>query len=160
MLQTYRSFLLRYGSAVASIALATGIGLFLDPALGHHLFLTPFFVAIMLTAWYGGLGPSRLLLHSASWRWSCSWFRPLAPLQFRGWNVRSALAFTSWSALAVHFSSNRYELPAVGPRPAPWRHSVSKRNWNRKSATANRPKKPCINSGNGGESPLVASPMP
>ena len=57
---TYRSFLVRYGIAVTTIALATGIGLFLDPALGHHLFLTPFFVAILLTAWYGGLGPSLL----------------------------------------------------------------------------------------------------
>ncbi len=55
---TYRSFLVRYGIAVTTIALATRIGLFLDPALGHHLFLTPFFVAILLTAWYGGLGPS------------------------------------------------------------------------------------------------------
>ena len=64
---TYRSFLLRYGSAVTSIALATGIGLLLDPALGHHLFLTPFFVAILLTAWYGGFGPSLVAFALGLW---------------------------------------------------------------------------------------------
>jgi PAS domain S-box-containing protein len=54
----HRSFLLRYGSAVASLALATGVALLLDPAVGHHIFLTPFFIAILFTAWFAGLGPS------------------------------------------------------------------------------------------------------
>ncbi|HYL37400.1 MAG TPA: diguanylate cyclase [Bryobacteraceae bacterium] len=53
-----RSFLLRYGCAVASVALATGVRLLLDPWLGDR---TPFSIllfAVLLTAWYAGLRPA------------------------------------------------------------------------------------------------------
>jgi PAS domain S-box-containing protein len=52
----------RYGSAVAAVALATGARWLLDPVLGdHHPFAT-FFLAVLFTAWYAGLGPSLLAL--------------------------------------------------------------------------------------------------
>ncbi len=55
-----RYLVLRYGFAVASIALAIWVRLLLDPALGNTLPYATLFVAVMLTAWYGGLRPALL----------------------------------------------------------------------------------------------------
>jgi PAS domain S-box-containing protein len=49
---------LRYGVALAALALATAARFALDPALGDHLPYVTYFVAIMAVARYGGLGPS------------------------------------------------------------------------------------------------------
>lgn len=52
-----RSLPLRYGVAVASVALATGLKLLLDPLLLQQ---APFLLlagAVMVAAWFGGLGP-------------------------------------------------------------------------------------------------------
>src|SRR3954452_18552242 len=53
-----RMTLLRYGVALAALALATAARFALDPALGGHLPYVTYFVAIMAVARYGGLGPS------------------------------------------------------------------------------------------------------
>jgi K+-sensing histidine kinase KdpD len=55
-----RSLPLRYGIAVASIALASGLKLLLDPLMTDP---SPFLLllgAIMIAAWFGGLGPGLL----------------------------------------------------------------------------------------------------
>ncbi len=55
-----RSLLLRYGGAVASVALALGLKLLLNPLMTLH---SPFLLlagAVMVAAWYGGLGPGLL----------------------------------------------------------------------------------------------------
>ena len=56
--QASRSFILRYGCAVVSIALATWIRLLLDPVLGDRSPYATLLFAVLLTAWYGGLGPA------------------------------------------------------------------------------------------------------
>jgi signal transduction histidine kinase len=51
---------LRYGVAVASVALALGLKLLLDPVMTQH---SPFLLlagAVMVAAWFGGLGPGLL----------------------------------------------------------------------------------------------------
>jgi two-component system CheB/CheR fusion protein len=54
--------LFRYGSALASVALATVARELLDPLLlDAHPFFT-YVVAVVFVAWYGGLGPSMLTL--------------------------------------------------------------------------------------------------
>jgi PAS domain S-box-containing protein len=53
-----RSFILRYGCAVVSIALATWVRVLLDPVLGD---LSPFptlIFGVLLTAWCGGIRPA------------------------------------------------------------------------------------------------------
>jgi PAS domain S-box-containing protein len=57
---------LRYGIAPMSVALATAIRLALDPLLGDRFPFLAFIVAIGVTTWYGGLGPS-LLAVALSW---------------------------------------------------------------------------------------------
>ena len=54
-----RSFWLRYSFAAVSIAVATWVRLLLDPVLGlHQVPFATLFLAIMLTAWYGGFCPA------------------------------------------------------------------------------------------------------
>ncbi len=53
------SSLLRYGGAILAVALALLLTLLLRPWLEHNDFLL-FFPALMLSAWYGGIGPGLL----------------------------------------------------------------------------------------------------
>jgi PAS domain S-box-containing protein len=59
---TERPFVLRYGFAVAGIALATCVRLLLDPLLGEHTHFATFVLVILLTAWYGGGRPALIAL--------------------------------------------------------------------------------------------------
>lgn len=58
MSDRWRSLLLRYSAALASIMLATVLRMWLDPVLGNRAPFSTYFVAIMFAAWYGGIGPS------------------------------------------------------------------------------------------------------
>lgn len=49
---------LRYGCAVISVALAVWCRLLLDPVMGGQLPVFTLFLAVLLTAWYGGLQPA------------------------------------------------------------------------------------------------------
>ena len=53
-----RSWLLRYGCAVVSIAVATGMRILLDPVLGGQIPFVTVLMAVLITAWYGGLRPA------------------------------------------------------------------------------------------------------
>ena len=53
-----RSFVLRYGCAVVTVALATWARVLLDPALGERYPFATLFFAVLLTAWYGGARPA------------------------------------------------------------------------------------------------------
>src|SRR5205814_8098402 len=53
---------LRYGSALVAVALATAGRRLLDPSLGDHQPFATYFLAVIFTAWYGGLGPSLVAL--------------------------------------------------------------------------------------------------
>ena len=54
--------LVRYGIALLSVAAATSIRLGLDPLIGDSFPFLAFFLAIVFTARYGGMGPSFLAL--------------------------------------------------------------------------------------------------
>lgn len=55
--------LVRYGSALVSVALATGVSLLLSPLeLGRDIPFSLFLLAVMVTAWFGGFGPASLAL--------------------------------------------------------------------------------------------------
>jgi PAS domain S-box-containing protein len=53
-----RNFIQRYGCAVVGVALAVSVRLLLDPFLGFAYPFATLFVAILVAAWYGGLGPA------------------------------------------------------------------------------------------------------
>ena len=67
MSKARRSLLLRqYGVAVLATLLATLLRKLLDPVLDNTAPFTAYYVAIMFTAWYGGLGPSLVALISGA----------------------------------------------------------------------------------------------
>ena len=53
-----RPLVLRYGFAVAGIALATWVRVLLDPVLGDQSPFPTLLFAVLLTAWYGGVRPA------------------------------------------------------------------------------------------------------
>jgi PAS domain S-box-containing protein len=53
-----RSYLLRYGCALVSIAFATWLRMLLDPVLGDSVKFSMLLFAVLLTAWYGGVRPA------------------------------------------------------------------------------------------------------
>jgi K+-sensing histidine kinase KdpD len=63
---SHPSLLLRYGIAVASVAVVLGLHLLLDSLFMHNslplliLGATMLSTSIMISAWYGGLGPGLL----------------------------------------------------------------------------------------------------
>src|ERR1700761_5756540 len=57
-----RSLLLRYGCAVVSVTFAIALRLALDPLLGNAVPFPPLLLAVLLTAWFGGLRPSCLAI--------------------------------------------------------------------------------------------------
>ncbi len=61
MTETRRA-LLRYGGAIAAVAVATLARWRLNPYLGDHLTFSTYSVAVLLVAWFGGLGPLLLAL--------------------------------------------------------------------------------------------------
>jgi signal transduction histidine kinase len=52
-----KSVILRYGIAAAAVGLATAVKVGLDPALGQDSPFVLFFAAVMLSGWFGGVGP-------------------------------------------------------------------------------------------------------
>jgi PAS domain S-box-containing protein len=57
-----RSAVMGYAVAVVSVALLTGIRLFLKPQLGGDVPFGFFYIAVLFTAWYAGFGPAMLAL--------------------------------------------------------------------------------------------------
>ncbi|MGE3805550.1 MAG: DUF4118 domain-containing protein, partial [Gemmataceae bacterium] len=53
-----QNLLFRYGLAIGSVALATWMRWLLEPVLGEHFPFGFAYIAVLLTAWLGGWGPS------------------------------------------------------------------------------------------------------
>jgi diguanylate cyclase (GGDEF)-like protein len=53
----WRTFVLRYGCALVSVAFAIWVRLLLDPLVGDHSRYPTLLLAILITAWYGGGKP-------------------------------------------------------------------------------------------------------
>src|SRR5687767_1588014 len=61
-----RSALARYAVAVATVALAAGVRLALEPALGRGVPFIVFFPAVLFASWFGGAGPGALTIAGAA----------------------------------------------------------------------------------------------
>src|SRR4051812_33367854 len=57
-----RSRAWRYGVALASVAVACGVRVVLDPVLGPHTPFVTFYGAIALAVWFGGFGSGLMAL--------------------------------------------------------------------------------------------------
>lgn len=92
-------FLWRYGLAIALVLLATGITRRIQPYLGESI--SPlFFVAVMFSAWYGGLGPGLLSTGLAGWA-SAFFFMNPPGSSLLGWDDLIRLAVFLMVALLI-----------------------------------------------------------
>src|SRR5215218_3833811 len=70
---------LRYGVAVLVVGVALGIKLLLDPVMPQDVPFLLLFGAVMLSAWYGGLGPGLLTMVLAGLATDYLFLRPQDP---------------------------------------------------------------------------------
>ena len=69
MPQRSDSPLVAYGVAVGSVAAAIALRLVLDPMLGTRFPYATLFLAVLVSAWFGGLGPAVVREpHRGGWR--------------------------------------------------------------------------------------------
>ena len=112
---TRGSRLLRYGFAFVAVALATVLRLLLDPLLREQAPYTAYFLAIALTAWYGGLGPSLVALVASAAVSTYLFTPPRGSFLVHGVEDQSALALFLFTGAVVALLSN---LQGAGRRRA------------------------------------------
>jgi two-component system, LuxR family, sensor kinase FixL len=103
---TRGSPLLRYGFAFVAVALTTALRLLLDPLLREQAPYTAGFLAIALTAWYGGLGPSLAALAASAGVSTYLFTTPRGSFLVAGIEGQSALALFLFSGAVVALLGN------------------------------------------------------
>ena len=73
---TGRSFIARYGVAILSVAIAAVVRWFLQSQFGDRAPFTTFYIAVMVAAFYGGLGPGLLATVLSTLMGSYFWLLP------------------------------------------------------------------------------------
>jgi PAS domain S-box-containing protein len=95
------SFALRYGLAVASIALATWVRLLLDPAVGFQFPYATLFFAVLLTAWFGGFGPAVLSVLLGALFSAYFLLPPRGSFSLEGWDQQAGMLLFLGTSLGI-----------------------------------------------------------
>jgi signal transduction histidine kinase len=108
--QKIHSPILRYGFSVVSVAIALGAAL----ALQHYHFgdvkLPVFTVAIALTTWYAGVGPSVLAVLMSSACFAYFFTEPLYSFYVSSSALPDYAVFVVWAAIVASFSAVRLRM--------------------------------------------------
>jgi PAS domain S-box-containing protein len=99
--------MLRYGLAVASVAIALAPALLLQHYKFHDVELPLFLFAVALTAWQAGVGPAVLSIVLSSGCLTYFFLEPLYTFYFTLSDLPSVLVLLSFAALITWFSSIR-----------------------------------------------------
>ena len=108
--QTTRAVILRYGLAVASVAIALAPGLVLQHYEFHAAELPLFLFAVAINAWYGGVGPATLCIVLSALCLDYFFLVPLYSFDFTLADVPSLIVLVAFAALIVWFSSIRRRI--------------------------------------------------
>ncbi len=103
-LQRIHSPVLRYGFSVVSVAIALGVSLALQYYQFHDLQLPFFTLAIALTTWYAGTGPSVLAILLASACFNYFFTEPLFSFAVSGRELFYYVMFVIWGIIVASFS--------------------------------------------------------
>jgi signal transduction histidine kinase len=108
--QRIHSPILRYGFSVVSVAAALGVAL----AFQHYQFrdvaLPVLTVAIALTTWYAGAGPSILAVLLSSLSFDYFFVEPLFSFDISPRDLPYFFIFVSWAAIVASFSAVRRRI--------------------------------------------------
>jgi PAS domain S-box-containing protein len=111
-LQFARSAVLRYGLAVASVAIAVAIADILEHHEFHRGAIPLFLFAVALSAWYGGVGPAMLATVLSTLSFDYFFAPPFHSLNFTVADVPAFLFLLTFGALITGFSAVRRRLEA------------------------------------------------
>ena len=95
------SLLLRYGCAVVSIGVATGVRLLLDPVLGDQFPYATLFFAVLLTAWYGGFGPALAAVVLGAVSSAYFLIHPRGSFAVQGWDQQVGMVLYLATSLGI-----------------------------------------------------------
>ena len=98
----------RYGTALLFVAAAFGVRFLLNPVLGEQNRFVLFVPAVMLAAWFGGVGPSLLATGVSLLLANYFSVSPTGRWSFTDWRDISAGAVYVFVALAVATMTNRH----------------------------------------------------
>jgi signal transduction histidine kinase len=108
--QRIHSPIVRYGFSVVSVAIAVGVAL----ALGYYEFrdveLPVLTLAIALTTWYAGAGPSVLAVLLSSACFDYFFTVPLYSFDVSGRDLPYFFIFVAWAAIVASFSAVRRRI--------------------------------------------------
>jgi signal transduction histidine kinase len=108
--QRIHSPILRYGFAVVSVAVALGVALGLQRYEFREVELPVLVVAIALTTWYAGAGPSVLAVLLSSACFDYFFTEPLYSLDISARDLPYFLIFVAWAAIVASFSAVRRRI--------------------------------------------------
>ena len=108
--QRIHSPILRYGFAVASVAIALGVVLALRHNQFHDVALPILTAAIAFTTWYAGIGPSMVavLLSAASFDYFFT--EPFYSFDISRRDLPYFFIFVAWAAIVASFSAVRRQI--------------------------------------------------
>jgi K+-sensing histidine kinase KdpD len=99
--------ILRYGFAVVSVAIALGMGIALHYYQFHDVEMPVFTVAIALTTWYAGSGPSVVAVFFSSACFDYFFTEPLYSFEITSGELHYYFIFVAWGAIVASFSTVR-----------------------------------------------------
>jgi signal transduction histidine kinase len=108
--QRIHSPILRYGFSVVSVAIALGVAFALQHYQFHEVELPVLTVAIALTTWYAGIGPSVLAVLLSSACFDYFFAEPLYSLDISGSDLPYFFIFVAWAAIVASFSAVRRRI--------------------------------------------------
>ena len=121
----HMSLLLRYGVAVLAVGMAFGLKLLLDPLIVQDVPFLLVFGAIMVSAWFGGLGPGLLATTAAGLTTDYFFLDPKGTIS--GFSLESVplLVFFLEGTLVCLLSEALHASRVRAVRVASWRQSAT-----------------------------------
>jgi PAS domain S-box-containing protein len=125
MQELFRSTTARYLLALAAVGIAVALRYLLNPLLGDRLPYSTFFLAVVVAAWIGGLGPALLATVVGSFASTLAFINDSeASPGSSEWFIRISVALIVGSAIAVLGGRMRREQLRAGEAAA---HAVAQR---------------------------------
>jgi K+-sensing histidine kinase KdpD len=108
--QRIRSPILRYGFTVVSVAIGLGLALIFQHYGVQNVESPPFSLAIVLTAWYAGIGPSVVAVVLSATCFNYFFTEPLYSFEITNEDLPNFLLFIVWAIITAGFVSVRRRI--------------------------------------------------
>jgi K+-sensing histidine kinase KdpD len=108
--QTIHSPVLRYGFSVVCVAIGLGVALVLQHYQLRDVELLAFTLAVALTTWYAGAGPSAVAVVLSSACFDYFFTEPFYSLDISRADVPYYCTFVAWAAIVAWFSAVRRRI--------------------------------------------------